>query len=301
MERKKSLFKKLLLRIHYRTSIAIIAIFLGLFAVSGFYFFGQNIVNDAEEQQRIARIQLNGSSDEDQVIDEITEESENIKPEEQEEVQSENIGGRNDGVTVTPSASPSPTSMVSPSATPSSTPVPNVSIPAENFVLGDPNAEIAVVAYYSFECVYCAKFINEVLPKLQSEYLDKGTIKLIFKNFPLNNHKAAPTAHNAAMCAANQGKFWQFHNELFIKQNEWAGKSESDVYKIMKNYATALSINGDDFSQCLDTKQFAAQVEKDKSEGKSKGITGTPTFIIGDNTIVGAQPFESFKAVIDSQ
>lgn len=301
MKKNQSFIKSLLLRVHYRTSIAIIAVILVLSTVSGFYFFGKNIVNEAEIQQKIARIQVNDSAEGDFLSEELIQNDEESVEDRKEEDTVKNIGGKDETTSITPFVSPTAEVTASPSAQPSLTPTPAAKINAENFVLGDPNAEIAILAYYSFECVYCSKFFSEIFPQIKQEYIDTGVAKMIFKNFPLTNHKTAPVAHNAAICAANEGSFWNFHDLLFEKQSEWTGKSEKDAITLMKGYANTLSLNSESFSKCLDSKQFEHHVSADKNDGVSRGVTGTPTFIIGENLIVGAQPFESFEAVIEEE
>lgn len=301
MEKKQSILKSLLLRVHYKASIAIIAVLLVLSAVSGFYFFGKNIVNEAEIQQRIARIQVNDSEDGDFLREDFIQSDEETAENREEEDTISNIGGNDETAPISPFVSPKPEVTASPSAQPSLTPTPIAKIAAENFILGDPNAEIAILAYYSFECVYCAKFFNEIFPQIKQEYIDTGVAKVLFKNFPLSNHKAAPIAHNAALCAANEGEFWNYHDLLFGKQSEWMGKSDKEVNELMKGYANDLSLNIENFSKCLESKQYNHYISTDKSEGMSRGVNGTPTFIIGENIIVGAQPFESFKAVIEEE
>lgn len=302
MEKKKSLFQSILLRVHYKASLAMIAIFLGMLAFSGYYFFGQNIVNEAEEQQRIARVQMNESPDDnesDLPQGRVTPEG---STQEAKDTGEKNIGGQEGMSTV---FSPTPTTPTLPtaslSATPSATSTQTVPLSAAQFVLGDSNAEISILAYYDFECVYCASFIANTLPLLKEEYIDTGKAKIIFKNFPLSTHKTATVAHNAAMCAADQKKFWQYHNELFTKQSEWSGKNEQDSQLLMKTYAAKLALNQDAFGTCLENNLFANYVESDKTEGKGRGVSGTPTFIIGESTLVGAQPYDAFKTVLDAQ
>ncbi len=302
MEKKKSLLQSILLRVHYKTSLAMVAILLGLLAFSGFYFFGQNIVNEAEEQQRIARIQMNESSEayESDMMQESVEPEQSS--EETEQTIEKNIGGQA-GETITPTLLPTvtvtPTTPVN-IATPSATATPSASLSAVHFVLGDPNAQIAILAYYDFECLKCASFIADTLPQLKAEYIDTGKVKMIFKNYPLSTHKTAPIAHNAAMCAADQGKFWPFHDALFVKQSEWSGKNEEEARALMKSYSAALGLNKDVFASCIENNKFISYIEKDKEDGKGRGIPGAPTFIIGDD-ILGAHPYEEFKAVLDAQ
>lgn len=306
MEKNKSLIQSILTRVHYKTSLAMVAVFLGMLAFSGYYFFGQNIVNEAEEKQRIARVQMSQPDFQDQESElppgRVTPEQDT---DEEDDSKEKNIGGNSgDGATQTPTPtiaivppSASPTATASATVTPS---VP-ITLPASQFVLGDPNAGIAILAYYDFECVHCDFFIKNTLPQIQKEYIDTGTVKIIFKNFPLIQHTAAPIAHNAAMCAADQKQFWPFHDMLFDQRSEWVGKSTQEVGEIMKKYASTLNMDASKFELCVDNNTFAGNVERDKVEGKSRGVVKIPTFIIGEDFLVGAHTFDVFKEVIDAQ
>lgn len=305
MEKNKSFIQSILLRVHYKTSIAMVAIFLGILAFSGYYFFGQNIVNEAEERQRIARVQMGQSDFEEQDTElppgRVTPDED---VDEEDRPNQENIGGSTSSDTV---STPTPTvrealPTVAPTATASATVTPPATtLSAAQFVLGDPNASIAILAYYDFECVHCASFIVNTLPQLKEEYIDTGLVKMIFKNFPLTQHKSAPIAHNAAMCAADQKKFWLFHDKLFEQHSEWIGKNEQEARELVKKYADTLSIDPGKFESCVDNNTFAVYVERDKSEGKSRGVVNIPTFIIGEDLIVGAHTFDVFQDVIDAQ
>jgi protein-disulfide isomerase len=305
MTKNRSLFQALLLRIHYKTSLALISVFLGILAFSGFYFFGQNIVNEADEQQRIARIQMNEVRDSGTASDN----QESITPtvsENSEDSDNPRIGGTGGsatpGTNIPATGTPTPTiSGSTPTATPTASPTQAGQLNAAKFVLGDPNAEKSIIAYYDFECVFCAEFIKDVLPQLKTEYLDTGKAKIIFKNFPLSTHPTAPIAHNAALCASVTGSFWNYHDVLFSKQKEWGGKSENEVKALMKGYYKSINATDTGFDSCVDSNTYGSVIEKDKADGKLLGVNGTPTFLIGDEKIVGYQPIDSFRAILDAE
>ncbi|HRN96125.1 MAG TPA: thioredoxin domain-containing protein [Candidatus Levybacteria bacterium] len=302
MRKKQSLFQAFLLRIHYKASLALVSVLLGVLSFSGFYFFGQHIVNEADEQQRIARIQMNESRQ----SDEANDDSVSVPPtlsEDSDDTNPGSIGGIGTPtstlagtLTVTPAVT-----GTSPTATPTATPTVSPELNAVKFILGDPNTEKSIVAYYDFECTYCAAFVKDVLPQLKREYVDTGKVKILFKNFPLSSHQTAPIAHNAAMCASVKGNFWAFHDILFAKQNEWAKKSEAEAKTLMKTYFKSTNVVDTGFDQCVDNDVYENYLEKDKNDGKNVGVTGTPTFIIGNEIIVGYQPIESFRAILDAQ
>jgi protein-disulfide isomerase len=297
MRKNKSLIQTILLRVHYKTSLAFVSIFLGILAFSGFYFFGQNIVNEADQIQRVSRQRMEELR--------ISENDENDKqimsPSVQESpTPSASVGGISvsptDGL-ATPTASP----VLTVSATPSATPTPVVqSLNPGSFILGNPNVEKTIVAYYDFECKYCKIFIEETLPLLKQQYFDTGKAKMIFKHFPLSSHANAPIVHNASACASLDGNFWEFHDLVFDKQEEWSGKSSVDITNYMKTYYASISNSESSFEKCVDESRYISQIEKDKLDGKNAGVTGTPTFIIGNEILVGHQQIDVFQQLLNT-
>jgi len=107
------------------------------------------------------------------------------------------------------------------------------------------------------------------------------------------HNRAAPAAE-AAHCAGDQGKFWEFHDKLMLNQK---ALSDDDF----KKYATELSLNMDDFNACYSSGKHRASVQKDATEAAALGVTGTPAFFINGRFLSGAQPFDAFKAIIDEE
>jgi len=119
-------------------------------------------------------------------------------------------------------------------------------------------------------------------------------VRVVFRDFPLNIHQDAQAAAEAANCAAEQGKFWEYHDKLFANQRA-LGRDQ------LKQYAVDLGLSGDQFNGCLDGSKYAADVALDLSEGGSLGLTGTPAFFVNGRFLSGAQPFEVFQAIIEEE
>ena len=117
-------------------------------------------------------------------------------------------------------------------------------------------------------------------------------MKLVFKDMPLPFHDLARPAHEAARCAGESGRYWAYHDRLFEEQPAF---ERDDLVR----YAVELGIERAAFVRCLDERRFAAAVEADVAEARALGIGGTPTFIINGKSLVGAQPLETFRSVID--
>lgn len=129
-----------------------------------------------------------------------------------------------------------------------------------------------------------------MLGQIVKEYPDQ--VRLVFKDFPLDFHALARPAHEAARCAGESGKYWEYHDRLFEAQPKFA---RDDLIR----YATELGLAPDRFAQCLDSGRFKALVEADVQEGLQARIRGTPTFFINGQPLVGAAPYEAFKQLIE--
>ena len=156
---------------------------------------------------------------------------------------------------------------------------------------GPENAPVTIVEFSDFQCPFCTRAVGTVEQVMQA-YPDK--VRLVFRHFPLEMHKEAPKAAEAAMCANEQGKFWEYHDTLF--QNQQALSVEN-----LKTYAGNLKLDEKKFAECLDSGRMAAVVKADMEAGSKVGVTGTPAFFINGVMLSGAQPFEEFKKVIDEE
>jgi len=176
-----------------------------------------------------------------------------------------------------------------------------------NPVIGNPNAPITIIEFSDFQCPFCAKFHLETLPTIMDEYINKGTVKLVFRDFPIQNiHPNAVPASVAAECANEQGEFKQMYHTLFEKQQEWSNLETPYAIELFNQYASEILLDKEKFDSCLRNAKYIKEIQKDLDDGRTYGVTGTPGFFIGNEEIGfmelnGAQPFESFKKIIDSQ
>lgn len=152
-------------------------------------------------------------------------------------------------------------------------------------------APVTIIEFSDFECPYCRK-AQAVLGKLKDTYGDK--LRFVFRHYPLPFHKLAPKASEAAMCANEQGKFWDFHDALFAD-------SQSLAVDALKELATKLKLDTAKFDECLTSGRHVSRISSDSAEGQQLGITGTPTFFINGLKLVGAVPLDAFKEVLDKE
>ena len=169
-------------------------------------------------------------------------------------------------------------------------------------VLGDAKATVTIIEFGDYQCPSCRMFWREVEPRLKREYIDTGKVKLVFRDFPIvENHPEAIVASVAAQCAADQGKYWQYHDKLFREQDNRG----QDVIRFkvadLKKWGADLRLDVAAFNQCLDSGRYKDEVAKDYADGEGIGIRGTPTFFINGRFIGGAQPYPVFKKVIDEE
>lgn len=165
-------------------------------------------------------------------------------------------------------------------------------------VQGPADAKITFVEYSDFQCPYCIKF-HATMEKVMKEY--DGKVRWVYRHSPLPFHKAAPKAAEAAECAGEQGKFWEYATVLTKNsQPDGRGLAVSDL----KKYSKELSLNEQQFESCLSDGKFKTKINLDLASGKKLGVQGTPaTFMIDDKgnsqLISGAQPFEQVKIKIE--
>jgi len=159
---------------------------------------------------------------------------------------------------------------------------------------GQKSAPITIIEFSDFQCPYCERFYTQTLPLIDENYIKTGKVKLTFRNFPLSFHQYAQKAAEASECANEQNKFWEYHNKLFENQNSLDTDS-------LKKYASELGLDTGKFNSCLDTGKMKSVVQKDFDDGAKYGVSGTPAFFINGISIVGAQPYETFKQIIDQE
>ena len=170
-------------------------------------------------------------------------------------------------------------------------------------VLGSKDAPITVIEFGDYQCFYCHKFFNNTEDEIVKNYIDTGKVKMIFKDFTIIGQDSI-TAANAAHCAQEQGKFWEYHDALY---NNWTG--ENTGWASVTNLALIAKqtgLNQDQFNQCMTQAKYMQVVRGSVSDANSLGLTGTPDFFIiaPDNSItkvVGAEPYEVFDQIFKSK
>jgi protein-disulfide isomerase len=165
-------------------------------------------------------------------------------------------------------------------------------------------APVTIVEFSDFQCPNCGRFARNTAPQIVEEYIETGKVNMVYKHFPIRGPDSI-AASLASQCANEQGKFWEFHDLLFNNQEAegsgWASPAN------MKEFASELGLDRERFDSCLDSERYSSFVENDFAFAREISATGTPTFMVvkSDGSepegILGAQPFSSFKAVLDKK
>jgi protein-disulfide isomerase len=170
---------------------------------------------------------------------------------------------------------------------------------------GAEDAPITIIEFSDFQCPFCSRHARDVMPTLITEYVDSGKLKYVMRESPIASiHPQATAASIAALCANNQGKYWDMHDKLFENQRELNPEN-------MKAYAADIGLDTAQFDECLDSKKYEGWVNADLESSRELGVRCTPGFVLGytdpddpdkalmTKYIKGAQPLENFKREID--
>ena len=168
---------------------------------------------------------------------------------------------------------------------------PRLKVAASGPSKGSPGAPVEMIEFSDFQCPYCLR-AQATVDQVLKTYGDR--IHFVYRHYPLPSHPNARPAAEASSCAAEQGKFWPYHDRLFEQP---AKLSDGDL----KSHAASLGLDTAKFNGCVDSRKYKSQVDTDVKEGDEAGVNGTPAFFINGRLLSGAQPFEAFRRIIDDE
>jgi len=161
--------------------------------------------------------------------------------------------------------------------------------------LGEPTAQVVIHEYADFQCPFCGVFSRSIKPELKEKYIDTGLARLVWHDFAWYGDESRIAA-NAARCAGDQGQFWEFHDLLFERQ---LGTNQGTFSRDnIKRLGVALALEPEAFESCVDGNTYAGALDADMRRVRRLGLNGTPSFIIGERRVIGAQPVEVFEEAI---
>jgi len=164
-------------------------------------------------------------------------------------------------------------------------------------IKGAESAPVWLVVISDFQCPFCKRWHDETAPRIDREYVRTGKVRVAYLNYPISSHRNAAPAHDAAMCAAEQGKFWPMADALFATQGAWKDRGNAVAY--FDSIAGSLPLDRPRLRTCISEGGLRALIQADLERSIRRGIGSTPTFFVGGRMIVGAQPFEIFKDALD--
>ncbi|MCM2390935.1 DsbA family protein [Streptomyces albipurpureus] len=162
--------------------------------------------------------------------------------------------------------------------------------------VGRADAPVVMIEYADFLCGYCGKFARDTEPELIKEYVDKGVLRIEWRNFPIFGQESEDSAR-AAWAAGQQGRFWQFHSAAYAEGEKEKGFSKGRLKELAKR-AGVPDLNR--FAKDLDSEAAKASVSRDQEEAYGLGATSTPSFLVNGRPLAGAQPMESFTQAIEA-
>jgi len=177
------------------------------------------------------------------------------------------------------------------------------SVPVDGHSCGEDSAPVKIVELSDYQCPYCKRFVDDTEPEVETEYIQKGLVQLEFRYFAITGGNAPPDeneatlAAEAAECANDQGRFWEYHYKLYAEQR---GENRGAfVPERLKQFASDLGLDRAEFDACLDSHKHIGLVEEQRDQAVAAGARGTPSFLINGELVVGYQPFEGFRQYIE--
>ena len=164
---------------------------------------------------------------------------------------------------------------------------------------GDANAKTWLIVASDFQCPFCKQWHDESYKTVYDEYVRPGKVKVAYVNYPLQQHQHAMATAEAAMCAATQGKFWQYHEALFATQKAW--ESLPSPSAVLDSIAGAVGLDKTAWKQCVESGKMKPLIMADHDRAAAAGVQSTPSFLIGDRVLLGVQPIQVLRAALDSE
>jgi protein-disulfide isomerase len=169
--------------------------------------------------------------------------------------------------------------------------------------IGDPNAPVVIEVFSDFQCSACEVFHEQSTQALIDAYVNTGQVYLVYRHFPIIDQRTArkesEDAALASLCAAEQGRFWEYHDVLFT--NRTGENVGAFVSARLEKFAENLGLDMDQFVACLDDDRYRADMNADFADGQELGVGSTPTLVINGTLYVGAYPFTQLAPIIEDE
>ncbi len=171
---------------------------------------------------------------------------------------------------------------------------------ARDVVLGDAKAPVAIIEYGDYQCPFCVKFFKETEPLIRENYIKTGKAKMVFRSFQFLGPESLLAAE-AAECAKDQKKFWEYHDGLYLLEESDGQENNGNITKqALISLAGAKGLDAGSFGECLNSGKYEKQVKDDTASAQTSGVRSTPTVFVNGQKFEGAYPFATFQQVIDA-
>jgi protein-disulfide isomerase len=165
-------------------------------------------------------------------------------------------------------------------------------------IRGSADAKVWLIVVSDFQCPYCRMWHDSTDLTIRREYVDNGRVRMAFLNFPLSNHQHALPAAEYAMCAGAQRRFWEMHDAIFESQTRWAGLPNATP--VFDEVARKVGLDMNALQACVESDKMVPLIEGDYDRARRAGTQATPTFLIGDVKLEGAQPASEMRRALDA-
>ena len=170
---------------------------------------------------------------------------------------------------------------------------------AQGHVLGGDSAKLEVIEFGDFECG-CGQFATVTEPDVREHFVKPGIVRMRFIDYPLPMHANTRHASHAAWCAGDQGKFWEMHDAIYQHQDLWNTEVTDNPDKVLAGIAQNVGLNLEQYSSCMTSHKYLAQLQANFDEAVARKAPGTPTFVFGSKMIWAPLTYDQFRAYVDS-
>ncbi len=169
------------------------------------------------------------------------------------------------------------------------------------YVMGDTAAPVRVKEFADFECNACMNFATMIEPDVRANLVETGQVAFEYYFFPLEQHPNAVNAAHAAACAADQGRFWEMHDAIFMGFNDWALRQNRNPKGDFRRYAQNVGLDVGAWEACYDDGRHRDRILAHKAYAMKLGVNSTPTFFVEGRVFPGSpRNYDAFKAMVDA-
>jgi protein-disulfide isomerase len=174
-----------------------------------------------------------------------------------------------------------------------------VPVANQGHVIGSDSALVEVTEFADFECPACGNFANLTEPDVRARLVNTGLIRFRFMDYPLPMHPNTWSAHMAAWCAGEQGKFWEMHDAIFLNQDRWSAETTRRPDNVLNPLARQVGVNMSQYESCVRARKYQPQIQANVNEATRRGVNSTPTFVIGNKQVATSISYDQFKRLVD--